>query len=372
MATVPFSKTVTRHRLGTLVYRDTQNGLKLSPKKGPLPTLPYSRSFEMVTWTVRENTTITSAIGGARSGSAVLSDDAYPGLVAGLHGRTSNKARERFKQRISPSAALGVAGAEARESLDLIIKRVNTLRDAFLAARKGNVKKLRKVLGVSRDRRVNVVRARSHQGADLWLEYWFAIAPLIGDVKSAVETLYSDPPTQRVQASATGNLPFKSFTTRTVGGKTFNDTEDSGSVQVRVKHFGGVRVTNPNLFLAQQLGLVNPAAVAWELVPFSFIVDWFVDVGTFLESWTDFVGLAFENGGTLVYRKCSRTYTNRNYDPFPKIMAVYTDVFQTWDVNRGGLDLQYRFQGFTLPGNLSTTRAATSISLLVKLFTKSR
>jgi hypothetical protein len=59
-----------------------------------------------------------------------------------------------------------------------------------------------------------------------------------------------------------------------------------------------VHISNPNLYLANKLGFVNPAVIAWELVPFSFVVDWFVPVGNFLSQWTDFVGLSLQNGYT--------------------------------------------------------------------------
>jgi hypothetical protein len=49
------------------------------------------------------------------------------------------------------------------------------------------------------------------------------------------------------------------------------------------------------LYLLSQLGLANPAAVAWELVPFSFVVDWFTDAGTFINSFTDFLGCSVTN-----------------------------------------------------------------------------
>lgn len=33
-----------------------------------------------------------------------------------------------------------------------------------------------------------------------------------------------------------------------------------------------------------QLGLLNPEIVAWELLPFSFVADWFIPIGSYLEA----------------------------------------------------------------------------------------
>jgi hypothetical protein len=73
-----------------------------------------------------------------------------------------------------------------------------------------------------------------------------------------------------------------------------------------------VRVDNPNLHLAQQLGFINPLSVAWELVPFSFVVDWFGNVGQVLASFSDFAGLSQVNPRTTTFQKTTKltqTYT---------------------------------------------------------------
>lgn len=44
-----------------------------------------------------------------------------------------------------------------------------------------------------------------------------------------------------------------------------------------------VPVTFPGLEVQDSLGLTNPALVVWDKIPFSFVVDWFVPIGSFLE-----------------------------------------------------------------------------------------
>jgi hypothetical protein len=45
-----------------------------------------------------------------------------------------------------------------------------------------------------------------------------------------------------------------------------------------------------------QLGLLNPAGVAWDTVPYSFVVDWFVPIGPVLYALTAPAGLIFISG----------------------------------------------------------------------------
>jgi hypothetical protein len=41
---------------------------------------------------------------------------------------------------------------------------------------------------------------------------------------------------------------------------------------------------NPLSLQASQLGLDNPALLAWELLPYSFILDWYIPVSGFLQN----------------------------------------------------------------------------------------
>ena len=45
-----------------------------------------------------------------------------------------------------------------------------------------------------------------------------------------------------------------------------------------------------------QLGLLNPVSLAWELIPYSFVVDWFVPIGPVLNAFTARAGLAYVDG----------------------------------------------------------------------------
>lgn len=65
------------------------------------------------------------------------------------------------------------------------------------------------------------------------------------------------------------------------------------------------RVSSPNLFDVTRITSVNPIAIAWELMPYSFVVDWFVDVGGYMRDMEQsfFLGLDFSSGYT--------TYTDK-------------------------------------------------------------
>jgi hypothetical protein len=61
------------------------------------------------------------------------------------------------------------------------------------------------------------------------------------------------------------------------------------------------QIANQTMYDLDRYGLLDPLAVAWELVPLSFVVDWFINVGSFLDSLTKPFGLSFIDGYKLTY-----------------------------------------------------------------------
>jgi hypothetical protein len=45
-----------------------------------------------------------------------------------------------------------------------------------------------------------------------------------------------------------------------------------------------------------QTGFTNPINLLWELLPFSFVADWFLPIGNYLEALTAWNGLEFLDG----------------------------------------------------------------------------
>jgi hypothetical protein len=119
-------------------------------------------------------------------------------------------------------------------------------------------------------------------------------------------------------------------------------------------------VSNPNLYLASQLGFVNPAAIAWELVPFSFVVDWFVNVGEFLNNFTDLWGLTVTDPYTSILCTGVGQFSGL-WNSDPGYSVTYTNVYCSRSTSLSGAALRVRpWKG------VSPVRAATAISLLVQ------
>jgi hypothetical protein len=56
------------------------------------------------------------------------------------------------------------------------------------------------------------------------------------------------------------------------------------------------KVSDPLKSFAAQLGFTNPVNLVWEMLPWSFVWDWALPIGTWLELMSSFDGLSFQDG----------------------------------------------------------------------------
>jgi len=175
---------------------------------------------------------------------------------------------------------LPVAYAEASKTSSMILDAAKRISNAMRALRRGRLGDLAKEL--------NITPSRVHK---TWLEYKYGWMPLLMDVKGAAEFFAQQhvgrPPRfvvtkrERVQETFTRTDMIDAF-----GGlpKTDDIYTCKCDFDVRISYW--CELSSPHLAEMQQLGMTNPALVAWELVPYSFVFDWFIQVGDWLTALT--------------------------------------------------------------------------------------
>lgn len=125
--------------------------------------------------------------------------------------------------------------------------------------------------------------------AGFHLEVIFGWVPLLADIHAACNTVIQQRhPPEFIRSTARSTQTFSTLLYQDVLRQNVN-------VVSRVTRAAEVTVSNPNLWLAERAGLLNPAAVAWDLIPWSFVVNMFVNIGQLVNSITDFAGLTFPN-----------------------------------------------------------------------------
>lgn len=145
-----------------------------------------------------------------------------------------------------------------------------------------------------------------------WLEFQYGIVPLLQDIAGsfeAVKRANADGIAQRVtvkghakeQDSGSVLIPSGAGSGGVSGAVGMMPLlyERSNHVFVRLDY----ALSNPALVALQQLGLVNPALLAWNLLPYSFVADWVLPVGNYLQAWTANLGWQFVGGSHSSMRR---------------------------------------------------------------------
>lgn len=275
---------------------------------------------------------------------------AYSKFVAAAHGVTAD---------------LALTALDFDKSVGMVLSRGRQLLTAVNQLRKGDVFGMAKTLRVAatpetvkryRGRRTGSKNlgyhlAPSKDRANLWLEYSFGWTPLLNDIYSACRVLGNEVPGIRIKKFGRSNfsldLPF-----------TANSRNLNCAGYVGVMMAADLRISNPNTLLLNQLGLVNPAYVLWDAIPFSFVADWFLPVGRFLKSWTDFVGLEVINPVTTVHWIAIEQGTDRYFDE-------YTTNFTHVVTNRALKAPAYRFPS-VVQFKADLWKAVTSTALIIQ------
>lgn len=138
-----------------------------------------------------------------------------------------------------------------------------------------------------------------------WLEYSYGWKPLLNDVYDHANALaYQMTEHQNLWIAEKASASEKKAFYRSYNQNESRSNSDVTEIEVRCTY--GVRYSRDNVTAFDTFGLNNPALVAWELVPFSFVVDWFLPIGNALENLTSTSGLVF-HGGYINVKRTEKT-----------------------------------------------------------------
>lgn len=258
----------------TSVNTDTFQSYKNWKRNGPGPYVahPYLHRWGRIISSNWPEATLTN--GGAYAiASASI---AAPVLQEKLYGK--------FREAAYATLQLGADFGERRQTLDLIGNSLKMARRP-LETVGGYLKKVAK--------RRNLKSAASlllKDSAQALLAFRYGVLPLMQTVWGLRDVLSKPFPRHSINVRATSEL----VRTQVVTNPTRSYRQETTTWSVIRGGMGAkAEVATPISFSMDQLGLINPLSVAWELVPFSFVVDWFLPIGKYISSLSDFAGVKF-------------------------------------------------------------------------------
>lgn len=210
--------------------------------------------------------------------------------------------------------------------------------------------------------------------ANGWLELQYGWKPLLNDVYGSAETLskFQNPEDHihgQVRKTSKMQIPREFRCSSFVSG--WNDLLWTGVLNE--ESTAAIKFA-PDEFLTMlpALGLTNPLAIAWELVPYSFVVDWFIPIGDFLYQLDAGIGV-----------KVEQAWLSTRQETDMKMVAVkngYNDVFT--DLGTWGEGKVWRYTRSTwdpseivfppVKFGLNVSRTLTSLALLRTAFRRPR
>jgi hypothetical protein len=174
---------------------------------------------------------------------------------------------------------LGINIAEASKSYSTVVANLRSVGSALWHLKHGRLAQASRVLSSGRSSRgilANRLTARDLTGR--WLETQYAFLPLLSQSYEAAKALQAVTKYRQLRFSA------KSGARKKLVNMSAAPTQYTGDALITFNK-GISAELYEDISLQRSLGLVNPLEIAWELVPYSFVVDWFIPVGTYIAAW---------------------------------------------------------------------------------------
>lgn len=218
----------------------------------------------------------------------------YPGVIGEQHANSLASTLweaaddyaliEKLQTRLVGSTFhLGNALGESRKTLSFIGDSAVRVARSLAELKHGRILSAIKSLE-GRTPTKKQLNASVRDPASAWLEYTYAVKPLLKDVQEAAEFLGFTLAAPRTHLeTVTRNAKGKYFHLAqnhvwgfTPTSKIYVPVEVSVSKRLKAKLY--------EVDISSMSGLTDIASVAWEITPYSFVADWFLPIGRFLNA----------------------------------------------------------------------------------------
>lgn len=264
-----YSKTVTYRTDGSQVSTDVAIFQQLMTmadiKKGNFKdSLPYSWQYRRGSGDYFAELWWPSSYGRRQVCIGTQADDSAPSFDTYLY----NKALDAFNEKVRGSLDLAIDVATARQTAAMFKPLDRLVRLAKDVVTRRPLEAIRDISG-------------------LWLEYVYGWKPLVEDIYGAADNLANHVNNVTSRVAVRKGLPSKSsgLTSWTIlaGGSAVKGTLDATT-----SSFQGCRIEATLTDIREGISTwtsLSPISIAWEVIPYSFVVDWVFNVGSWLRNY---------------------------------------------------------------------------------------
>jgi hypothetical protein len=215
-------------------------------------------------------------------------------------------------------ANYGVWMAEAGKSCSLLASTFLQLSTAYRHAKRRRWAAACRALRVSNPG----FKSSSKDVAGRWLELQYGWLPLLGDAYGIYQDMSKGiDPKIHAKKNVWRRAPSTEIgSVSSYGIRPKYEVTGTYGVTVRLDYSLDLAALN----LATSMGLTNPYFVAWELVPFSFVLDWAVPIGNWLSALDATTGLIFKGGSYTFWSKGQKSGILEVVDP--SLLSYKSDV----------------------------------------------
>lgn len=167
---------------------------------------------------------------------------------------------------------LGNFVAEGKQAYSMIVGACRTVGGALVDVKRGKLSSAARRLGVSK----HTSKLSVKDVAGRWLELQYGWLPLLSDAYEAGLALEAITAPPRVKEVYCGSL--REGNSSTSASPTLFTLNSLWRVKCKLQYRWVEQLT-----AARSLGLEDPLGIAWEVIPYSFVVDWFLPVSTYLD-----------------------------------------------------------------------------------------
>lgn len=212
-----------------------------------------------------------------------------------------NSIKARLAQKVSGhNVSVPMTLKDLPQTISMIANAATKLRTAYVAVKHGKFRAAARTLGINTPKGVSLSKSFSQN----WLEYRYGWRLTCYDIQGYLMLIHDMMNRPQLHRQTAMEERCGIWDRTSVENYYLPNGLHALSVDVRrittwtsVVRGGYIyEIVNEAWNQGQGFGLLNPLEFAWDIIPFSFVLDWFTNIGDVLQGLTAFVGKTCRDG----------------------------------------------------------------------------